>query len=266
MWYAHGTVTDRLHRAHEHATCVITSSPEGFRIPSDKVRVIGQGIDTALFTPPASRPDGATIVAVGRVSRRKSLHAMLDTLAWLRAHAPQYPFTLRLIGPTLTRDDSVYRAELHETIRERGLASCARIEGPRAPDALPAVFASAFLHLNLSRTGSMDKAILESLACGCPTLTSNESVSALLADVPELIVRDTSPEALGRQICEVYERRHTLQAADLRALVAGKHDLDAYVDRVHGILSELAGRTSASQPAAVPPSSRGRHLPIMDAR
>ena len=43
LWYAHGTVTRRLHRAHQHATCVITSTPEGFRIPSPKVRVIGQG-------------------------------------------------------------------------------------------------------------------------------------------------------------------------------------------------------------------------------
>ena len=34
LWYAHGSVTRRLHRAHAHASCVITSTPEGFRIPS----------------------------------------------------------------------------------------------------------------------------------------------------------------------------------------------------------------------------------------
>ena len=36
LWYAHGTVTDRLHKAHAHASCVVTSSAEGFRIPSPK--------------------------------------------------------------------------------------------------------------------------------------------------------------------------------------------------------------------------------------
>jgi glycosyltransferase involved in cell wall biosynthesis len=165
LWYAHGTVTNRLRKAHEQAACVVTSTPEGFRIPSSKVRVIGQGIDTDLFTPPASRPDNATIVAVGRVSRRKSVDLMLDTLAWLKANAPQYPFNLRIIGPTLTRDDSAYAVELADTVERRDLA--VTFEGPRAMGELPAVYGSAFLHLNLSQTGSMDKTILESLACGC---------------------------------------------------------------------------------------------------
>jgi glycosyltransferase involved in cell wall biosynthesis len=131
LWYAHGTVTSRVRRAHEHATCVITSTPEGFRIPSSKVRVIGQGIDTDLFTLPPSRPDSATIVAVGRVSRRKSVNLMIETLAWLRAHAPQTPFRLRIVGPSLTRDDDVYARELAELVRSRNLGDLVRFEGPQ---------------------------------------------------------------------------------------------------------------------------------------
>jgi glycosyltransferase involved in cell wall biosynthesis len=240
LWYAHGTVTERLRRAHEHATCVVTSTAEGFRIASPKVRVIGQGIDTELFVPPASRPDGATIVAVGRVSRRKSVDLMLETMAWLRAHAPRHPFTLRIVGPTLTRDDEAYRAELAALVEQRGLAGVVTFDGPRPPHALRDIFGSAFLHLNLGRTGSLDKAILESLATGCPTLTSNEAAGALLHAFPSLVARETTPEAIGRQICHVYEHRHEYPAAALRELVAGRHDIDSYADRVCGILAELA--------------------------
>ena len=130
LWYAHGTVTNRLRRAHEHAACVVTSTPEGFRIPSAKVRVIGQGIDTDLFTPPASRPDTPAIVAVGRVSRRKSVDLMLEALAWLKTNAPQHRFTLRIIGPTLTRDDRAYAAELAAIVERKGLVGPCDLRRP----------------------------------------------------------------------------------------------------------------------------------------
>ena len=245
MWYAHGTVTNRLRRAHDQAACVVTSTPEGFGIPSSKVRVIGQGIDTDLFTPPASRPDNATIVAVGRVSRRKSLELMVETLAWLKTNAPQTPFGLRIIGPTLTRDDRAYAAELADTVNRRNLGRQVTFEGPRAMGELPDIYGSAFLHLNLSQTGSMDKTILESLACGCPTLTSNASVFPLIESFPDLIVPTRTPDAIGRQICRAYEERHARSSSELRALVVGRHDLNSYVEHIHDILSELAGQADA---------------------
>jgi glycosyltransferase involved in cell wall biosynthesis len=246
LWYAHGTVTNRLRRAHDRAACVITSTSEGFRIPSSKVRVIGQGIDTDLFTLPASTTDNATIVAVGRVSRRKSVDLMLETLAWLKTNAPQHPFNLRIIGPTLTRDDRAYAAELADTVKRRGdLANRVTFEGPRPSGELPAIYGSAFLHLNLSQTGSMDKTILESLACGCPTLTANEAVFPLLEGFPQLIVRNRTPEAIGAQICEAYERRRAMASIELRRLIVGRHDLNSYTEQVYDILSELAGRVAA---------------------
>jgi glycosyltransferase involved in cell wall biosynthesis len=245
LWYAHGTVTNRLRRAHDQAACVVTSTREGFGIPSLKVRIIGQGIDTDLFTAPASRPDNATIVAVGRVSRRKSLDLMIETLAWLKTNAPQHPFNLRIMGPTLTRDDRLYAAELVDMVNRRNLGRQVIFEGPRAMAELPAVYGSAFLHLNLSQTGSMDKTILESLACGCTTLTSNASVFSLLEPFPDLVLRTRTPEAIGRQICRAYVHRHSNASSDLRQLVVGRHDLNSYVEHVYGILSELAGQAAA---------------------
>ena len=245
LWYAHGTVTPRLHRAHQHASCVITSTPEGFRIPSSKVRIIGQGVDTDLFVPAANRPDTATIVAVGRVSRRKRVDLMLETLAWLKTHAPGHPFRLRIIGPTLTRDDERYAVELEQMVSSTGLRDVVTFEGPLPVAALPEIYASSFLHLNLSETGSMDKTILESLASGCLTLTSNEAAFGVLGGFPDLQVRQKTPEAIGAQIHRVYEDRHAFDAAALRQLVEGRHDLNSYADRVCNILAELVTRKAA---------------------
>jgi glycosyltransferase involved in cell wall biosynthesis len=245
LWYAHGTVTRRLHRAHHHATCVITSTPEGFRIPSPKVRVIGQGVDTDLFVPASRRADSPTIVAVGRVSRRKRIDLMIESLAWLKANVPGHPFTLRIIGPTLTRDDGRYEGELRDLVAAKGLSESVHFEGALPVDRLPAIYATAFAHLNLSETGSMDKAILESLASGCITLTSNEAAFAVLRDFPALQLAARTPETIGRQIRQVYERRHEFDTSSLRRLVEGRHDLNSYADRVCTILTELASTEAA---------------------
>ena len=42
LWYAHKSVSLRLRLAEKVAFRVVTSSPEGFRIRSSKVRVVGQ--------------------------------------------------------------------------------------------------------------------------------------------------------------------------------------------------------------------------------
>jgi glycosyltransferase involved in cell wall biosynthesis len=169
---------------------------------------------------------------------------MLEALAWLKVNSST-PFRLRIIGPTLTRDDAAYAAELAEIVRHRNLTDRVSFEGPRPMQELPEIYGSAFLHLNLSATGSMDKAILESLACGCQTLTSNESVFPLFTDFPDLIVRDPTPAALGAQICLAYDRRHATSSDRLRALVTGRHDLDSYTGRIASILTELAGKAAA---------------------
>jgi glycosyltransferase involved in cell wall biosynthesis len=70
MWYAHGYVGNRLKLAHWLADSVVTATSAGFRIPSHKVRVIGQCIDTNRFYPsPQKRPKGCfKLLSLGRIS------------------------------------------------------------------------------------------------------------------------------------------------------------------------------------------------------
>ena len=61
LWYAHGAVSPMLRLAHALVDRVGTSTPEGFRIPSTKVRYTGQGIDTDRFVPPCREPSSTPI-------------------------------------------------------------------------------------------------------------------------------------------------------------------------------------------------------------
>lgn len=239
LWYAHGTVTWRLRLAHRCVTRVVASTPEGFRIPSAKLRIIGQGIDTRLFDLAGVRQPQRDILYVGRLSPRKRVHLLIEALDRLCRRHPRADLRLRLIGGTLTPQDRAYLEELRALAAARGVEKQVEFVGQVPMAAIPAYYRTAFLHVNVSRTGSMDKTVMESLACGCPVLTSNEAFFETLSQHPESIINAENPEAIAGQIWGFYQRRAAVDRASLRALVVGHHDLESYVDKLLANLQEI---------------------------
>lgn len=238
LWYAHGSVTSSLKRAHRCVDGIVTSTPDGFRIPTTKLRTIGQGINLRRFVPPTPAMERNEVVYVGRISRRKQLETLIASMECLRAIAPDSNIRLKIVGPTLTDDDQDYESELRQQA-----AICApetAFLGPWRQTDLPALYRSAFLHLNVSQTGSLDKTILESLACGCPVLTSNPASFELLSDYPELRLAEVNPRQIATRILDLHARRNTYQPQALRQLVAGQHDLESYVQKIVSVLQELS--------------------------
>lgn len=231
-WYAHGTVSDELHRAHRAATRIVTSTPEGFRIPSSKVRVIGQGVDTDVFSLPPQQSERRNILAVTRVSPRKRIELLIEVMEALSTIVDAPCLRLRVIGTTVTREDQYYEIELRDRVWRTGLQDQIEFTGYVPQPHIPVYYRNSFLHLNVSQTGSMDKTVLEALACGCPVLTSNEAFFGLLRDYPEFIIRDERPEAIVRQILALYARRDEYDRVALRALVVGHHDVYTFVRNV----------------------------------
>ena len=157
LWYAHGSVTWHLKLATACVQQVITSTPDGFRIPSPKKTVIGQAIDTDLFAPPTQREIKPEIVYVGRLSARKRILLLLETFAELRKLAPAQPWRLKLVGPLLTVEDHAYLLEVKARINELGLKDCVDITGAMTQAQTATLYQTAALHLNVSNTGSMIK-------------------------------------------------------------------------------------------------------------
>ncbi len=233
LWYAHGTVSWHLRLAHYCVDRVISSTPEGFRLPSSKAYFIGQGIDTDLFTlrPAATRRD---LITVSRISRRKRLDLLLAVMEHLRNDN----LTLRIIGAPLTADDRRYETELRERAARLNLP--VEFIGFVPLEIIPSCYDTAALHLNVSQTDSMDKTVLESLACGCPVLTSNPAFRSLLADYPDSIVQDERPQMIASQVRRLLASN--IAPEHLRALILGHHDLHSYVRRVLDHLHALAAR------------------------
>jgi len=240
MWYAHGTVSNMLKKAHNAATRVVTSTPEGCRIKSDKIFVIGQGIDTSIFDIQPQGQNRQDIITVTRISPRKRIELLIEIMRVLKNIHGIPEFHLKIIGTPITTDDQFYEIELRDRAWRMDLHDYVEFVGFVPQEYIPVYYRNAFLHINVSQTGSMDKTVLESLACGCPVLTSNEAFFQLLAEYPEMVIKNESPRAIARQILDIYERRDSYDPSQLRNLVVGKHDIHSYVGKIMDHLRHIS--------------------------
>lgn len=204
--------------------------------------MIGQGVDCDLFDLRPLAAERNDVLAVGRLSPRKRVDRLLDVMAALRDLRGGSAIQLRVVGAALTREDRRYETALRRRLRREGLENRVELLGFVPQAGIPALYRRAFLHLNLSRTGSMDKTVVEALAGGCPVLTSNDAFADLLAAYPEYRVQDDRPRAIAQRIVEIHAARDRVDRAALRALVVGRHDVHSYVRKVLANLDEIRAR------------------------
>jgi glycosyltransferase involved in cell wall biosynthesis len=238
LWYTHRQAGRVLRLAERLSWRVVTAAPDSFPIPSDKVRVIGHGIDTDFFSP-ADRPptEQGTIVYVARIMPIKRQDALIRALAALPdARA-------RLVGavPADSAAARQYRAELERLAVDLEVADRVTFTGPLSPDGVRAELRAASAAVNLSPAGLFDKAALESMACGVPTLVTNPAFDPLLGGAGErLRIPDAAdPEPLAarlRDLLALDPAQRAALGAELRARVVAGHSLDALIPRLVGVL------------------------------
>jgi glycosyltransferase involved in cell wall biosynthesis len=241
LWYCHGSVHWRLKLAAKCAAQIISASTESCRVAPEKLHAIGHGIDTELFRPLPRGPQADDLLYVGRISPRKRQDLLIDALAVLRDKHPDLPVRLRLVGPPLTAADREFEKRLRSRVWDEDLADRVRFEGFVPMRHMPRLYPGAFAQINVSQTNSVDKGVLEALACGVPVLTSNVAFFPLLekAGLGDLILRDESPAAIADRVAAIYTQRDAYLPECLRDLIVGRNDLTTYVQRILTHLEEI---------------------------
>ena len=187
LWYTHKGVDRRLLRAIERVDGVFTASEESLRVETPKRIVTGHGIDAEHFDVapaplPASVPSsgpapgsaeagGAALLSVGRLTAAKDPVCILDAVARLRSEGRDV--TLSWAGGGLVARDDEYAGRVMETVRELGLGDAVRFVGAVPYPRVPELYAAATLFVSASRTGSVDKVLLEAMAAGLPCIVSD---------------------------------------------------------------------------------------------
>jgi glycosyltransferase involved in cell wall biosynthesis len=229
LWYTHKAVTWKLRLAAHGADVILTASPESFRLASPKVIVTGHGIDTELFRPdPSKHLSGLHLLSVGRIAPVKNYATLIRAAKLLRDEGVE--FMLTFIGEPALASDVAYEKKLQRSIEELGLASQVRFVGKVPnPDLVP-YYQSHSLFVHLSKTGSLDKTILEAMACGMQVVSCNDASRAFLPSSATFAEDD--PQTLAAAI-----RRVSAEPVSpaLREYVVAHHNLDRLIEKISRI-------------------------------
>ncbi len=221
LWYEARGARWPLRVALFFVRAVFSASPHGMPLATPKSVVTGHGIDTDLFRPGPHARDMHRLVTVGRVTASKRLPILLDCLSALPGE-----YRLRVVGTPVTADDRRLLDELHAEIDRRGVRD--RVEIGALPHAdVIAELQSAAMFLHASET-SLDKALLEAMACGCIAVSCASAAADVLPDALRA-TPETMPAVVARA-CALPEAERDALRARSREMIERHHGLKRLID------------------------------------
>lgn len=227
LWYVHSHVDWRLRIAEKFVCHIFTANKESFRLRSEKVFFVGHGIDTELFLPgkKESLDKRTQIITVGRISRTKRIDVLIEALKESKNKGMSH--YLKVIGSPITTEDKIYEKELQALIEAEDVKDHVELTGPVVHSCLPKIYQDADLFINLSKTGSLDKAVLEAMACNVPVLTSNEAFFEVL---PKKYLVSEAPDDIVKAIETLVN-----DDAQLRDIIIQNYSLDKLIGKILNI-------------------------------
>jgi glycosyltransferase involved in cell wall biosynthesis len=244
LWYTHRSPHPTVKLGMMVSRRVVTAAPDSFPFATPKLRIVGHGIDTDFFSPESVgarhgvplQTASNLIVHVARLMPIKHQATLLRAIADVpEAHAV-------LVGDVPPEQDARYKHELENLAHDHNIEDRVIFAGSQSQQGVRESYRRAAVAVNLSPVGLFDKAALESMAVGVPTIVSNPAFDALLGDDAP-ILRIPAPDdhtALEQRLQALLALPETERAAigqRLRARVVAEHSLDALIPRLVQILN-----------------------------
>jgi len=240
LWYAHKTINPTVRLAEKLVDRVVASSRSGFQLDTSKLRIIGQGIDIARFSPPVNaglNNRTFTVLCLGRISPIKRIEIVIEAIAKLREKNPGCEIKANIVGGPLSVEDRLYAKQLKELAVSLQVNEWIKFAGSRSFKEVHSFYQDADCYVNSSDTDSVDKTVLEAMSCGIPIITSNIAFHDILT--PDLASQwvisknDVSAlyEAILRLVTMSCHERSAL-GNRLRNIVVTDHSLPSLAARI----------------------------------
>jgi glycosyltransferase involved in cell wall biosynthesis len=243
-WYAHRQLTATVKLAHHLSDRMISSEYISYPYQKDKLTVIGQGIDTELFSPSNTALENPPlIISVGRLSPIKDLITVVDAIHLL--HRRGYSVGCALVG-SATEQTSGYAEKVHNRVQELNLGDSVQFVGAVANQQITQWYRRSFAHVNCSPSDhSIDKTVLEAMACGKLSLSSTRGFRETMGNwADRLLFEHGNAGDLARKLEWLLllrgAERQTI-ATSLRESVMKRHNLEQLADKLVALLSSLRG-------------------------
>ena len=216
LWFTHRNPSKQVRLAMPFLWRAATAAPDSFPVQSPKVRALGHGVDAGYYAPDDTPKDTPpVIVHVSRLMPIKHQTTLIRALA-------QLPDAQAVFVGDVPVGQEIYAAypdSLKALAAELGVAERVRFTGGLLAPDVRDEYRRATIAVNLSPPGLFDKAALESMATGVPTIVSTHAFDALLGESPDRFRIDSPDDVDGL-------------AANLRDLLALPADERAALGRV----------------------------------
>jgi len=203
LWYTHRAISMNLRIATFLSNKIFTASKESFTLPSNKVSVMGHGIDIDKFIKNKEYPhNDLSILSVGRITRIKNMETLIEAMKILKDKNTR--FICRILGPIITEDDQIYKEILKESIIGKDLQDKVLFLDPVSNDNTREYYWNSDININLTPKGGMDKVVLEGIIANSIPLTSNNTFKEIFGDYSEqLIFEYQNPIDLANKIVKI---------------------------------------------------------------
>jgi len=223
LWYTHKSVNFKLKIAEKLANSILTASRRSFRLPSKKLKIIGHGIDLELFTPSQENLNSKIILQVGRISETKGQLILIKAFAKIINKIPEA--TLCIVGSIANESDKKYKEEVTEYIEKHNLKNIIKLLGPMPNNKIPEILQKATILVNTSYTGSLDKDVLEAMACNVHPISINEAFKDILPQNNFINSIDELPDKI---IFFLNSQRRN----EYRKIIAQEHSLQLLIKNI----------------------------------
>jgi len=235
-WYTHGTVNWKLHLVNLLTNKILTASKESCRLKNrKKIEITGHGIDIDYFKKDREGiQDKFRIVSIGRMSITKDYKSLIEAIDILSKQKKIGNLEVQIIGGLALKQDKKYLKELKQLVRDKGLGKYIRFLGPIPYSQILSYYQDCDLFVNLSQTGSVDKAVLEAMACEKLVLTSNEAFHDILRNQRLLFDSGNSQSLADRIIAlmKLLDGEKKEIGQQLRKEVVDNHNIDNLVVKI----------------------------------
>lgn len=232
MWNTHGYVDFKKKIALTMVDKVVTASERSFNITTPKKVILGHGIDTDKFRPSYGQNDLFKILCVGRIDKIKGYDILIKAMNIIINNTGKDTVHLTIVGPIYDKDYFFY---LKKLVSKYHLEKYITFEGNISYMRLQEYYQGCDIVVHPSYASSLEKTILEAMACEKPVLTSN---IAYYQDVFDDELREKcffAPgdyKELADKIEYFMENEEKNLKKKLRDMVVNNHSINHFIERL----------------------------------
>jgi glycosyltransferase involved in cell wall biosynthesis len=236
LWYVHRQLNWRIKKAAGIADMVFSVSENTFPVKTEKLQVMGHGIDMEKFKCSDRKTlklgEKIRIISAGRITRIKNLDILIKAAKIIKDRIGS-KFIVDIIGAPSTKKDENYQLMLQGLMRSESVEDIVRMSGAAPYGQMAEIYCRNHILVNLCPTGGIDKAVLEAMACGIPAIVSNESFIPYFGDLDRrLIFKYRDENDLSAKIIDLTDNCNNSIGKFLREQVEKHHNLKILIKKL----------------------------------